>query len=103
VQFDSHGDVWDSYFGGHKYTHGTPFRRAVEEGLLRPERSVQLGMRGPLYGPEDLQVARPGVTLHLFEMTLKLFLFFIPFHNSLCLLQALRLSPTIPPLCTPDT
>jgi len=58
VQFDSHGDVWDSYFGGHKYTHGTPFRRAVEEGLLRPERSVQLGMRGPLYGPEDLQVAR---------------------------------------------
>ena len=58
VQFDSHGDVWDSYFGGHKYTHGTPFRRAVEEGLLCPERSVQLGMRGPLYGPEDLQVAR---------------------------------------------
>jgi agmatinase len=58
VQFDSHGDVWDSYFGGHKYTHGTPFRRAVEEGLLSPQRSVQLGMRGPLYGPEDLQVAR---------------------------------------------
>src|SRR5215213_8170389 len=58
IQFDSHGDVWDSYFGGHKYTHGTPFRRAVEEGLLDATRSVQLGMRGPLYGPEDLQVAR---------------------------------------------
>jgi agmatinase len=58
VQFDSHGDVWDSYYGDHKYTHGTPFRRAVEEGLLQPQRSVQLGMRGPLYGPEDLQVAR---------------------------------------------
>jgi agmatinase len=58
VQFDSHGDLWDSYYGGHKYTHGTPFRRAVEEGLLRPERSVQIGMRGPLYGPEDLQLAR---------------------------------------------
>jgi agmatinase len=39
VQFDSHGDVWDSYFGGHKYTHGTPFRRAVEEGLLDATRS----------------------------------------------------------------
>ena len=58
VQFDSHGDLWDSYFGSHKYTHGTPFRRAVEEGLIDPARSVQLGMRGPLYGPEDLQMAR---------------------------------------------
>jgi agmatinase len=57
VHFDAHGDLWDSYFG-HKYTHGTPFRRAVEEGLLKPERSVQLGMRGPLYGGEDLQMAR---------------------------------------------
>jgi len=58
VQFDSHGDLWDSYFGNHKYTHGTPFRRAVEEGLIDPAHSVQLGMRGPLYGPEDLQMAR---------------------------------------------
>lgn len=57
VHFDAHGDLWDTYFG-HKYTHGTPFRRAVEEGLLLPERSVQFGMRGPLYGPEDLQMAR---------------------------------------------
>ena len=31
VQFDSHGDLWDSYYGGHKYTHGTPFRRALEK------------------------------------------------------------------------
>jgi len=58
VQFDSHGDLWDSYYGGQKYTHGTPFRRAVEEGLILPEWSVQLGMRGPLYGPEDIQMAR---------------------------------------------
>ncbi|HMN27101.1 MAG TPA: agmatinase [Caldilineaceae bacterium] len=58
VQFDSHGDLWDAYYGDHKYTHGTPFRRALEEGLLQAERSVQLGMRGPLYGPEDLQMAR---------------------------------------------
>ena len=58
VQFDSHGDLWDSYYGGHKYTHGTPFRRAVEERLIDPARSAQLGMRGPLYGQEDLQMAR---------------------------------------------
>ncbi len=58
VQFDSHGDLWDSYYGGHKYTHGTPFRRALEEGLLRPDRSVQLGMRGSVYDADDLQMAR---------------------------------------------
>ena len=33
-QFDSHSDTWDTYFGGFKYTHGTPFRRAIEEGLI---------------------------------------------------------------------
>ena len=58
VQFDAHGDLWDTYYGSYRYTHGTPFRRALEEGLLLPERSVQLGMRGSLYGPEDLQMAR---------------------------------------------
>ena len=58
VQFDSHGDVWDCYYGTQRYTHGTPFRRAVEEGLLRPERSIQLGMRGPLFAASDLQDAR---------------------------------------------
>lgn len=58
IQFDAHGDLWDSYYGGHKYTHGTPFRRAVEEKLIDPAHSVQLGMRGPLYGPADLQMAR---------------------------------------------
>ncbi|MEZ4706567.1 MAG: agmatinase [Caldilineaceae bacterium] len=58
VQFDSHGDLWDRYYERFEYTHGTPFRRALEEGLLAPERSVQLGMRGGLYGEEDLQIAR---------------------------------------------
>lgn len=48
VHFDSHSDVWDSYFG-RKYNHGTPFRRAMEEGLLIPNKSIQIGMRGPLY------------------------------------------------------
>ncbi|MFO7545190.1 MAG: agmatinase [Trueperaceae bacterium] len=53
VHFDAHNDLWHSYFGG-KDTHGTPFRRAVEEGLLDPGRSIQVGLRGSLYGPEDV-------------------------------------------------
>jgi agmatinase len=57
VQFDSHPDTWDSYFG-QKHTHGTPFRRAVEEGLLLPERSIQIGMRGSLFDPGDWDDAR---------------------------------------------
>jgi agmatinase len=54
IQFDSHGDVWHGYFGG-KDTHGTPFRRAAEEGLLDLARSSQIGLRGSTYGPEDVQ------------------------------------------------
>jgi agmatinase len=57
LHFDAHSDTWDSYFG-QKYNHGTPFRRAIEEGLLDPSRSIQIGMRGSLYGPEDLQDAK---------------------------------------------
>jgi agmatinase len=57
VQFDSHPDTWDAYFG-QKHTHGTPFRRAVEEGLLRPERSIQVGMRGSIYDMGDWDDAR---------------------------------------------
>lgn len=57
VQFDSHPDTWDAYFGM-KHTHGTPFRRAVEEGLLRPERSIQVGMRGSIYDERDWDDAR---------------------------------------------
>ncbi len=53
VHLDAHGDLWPGYFGG-KDTHGTPFRRAVEEGLIDPGRSVQVGLRGPVYGPEDV-------------------------------------------------
>jgi agmatinase len=52
VQFDSHPDTWDAYFG-QKHTHGTPFRRAVEEGLLDPSRSIQVGMRGSIYDRGD--------------------------------------------------
>src|SRR5262245_6408789 len=52
IQFDSHIDTWDEYFGG-KYFHGTPFRRAIEEGLIDPRRFVQVGIRGPMYGNDD--------------------------------------------------
>lgn len=51
VQFDAHIDTWGDYFGG-KYFHGSPFRRAIEEGLLRKGAYVQVGIRGPMYGEE---------------------------------------------------
>ena len=54
VQFDSHTDLFDSYFGGSKFTHGTPFRRAVEEGLIDPARFVQVGIRGSAYDTADI-------------------------------------------------
>jgi agmatinase len=57
VQLDSHGDVWEAYFG-QRYFHGTTFKRAVEEGLLDAGSSVQAGMRGSLYGAQDLEDAR---------------------------------------------
>ena len=53
VHFDAHLDTWDTYFG-QRFTHGTPFRRAWEEGLLRRDRSVHVGLRGPLYSDADL-------------------------------------------------
>jgi agmatinase len=57
VLLDAHADTWDAYYGERLF-HGTVFRRALEEGLLRPERSLLAGMRGPLYAPEDLGAAR---------------------------------------------
>ena len=55
VHFDAHNDTWDRYFGDHKYTHGTPFRRAIEDGVLDPKRTVQIGIRGSLYGEKDYE------------------------------------------------
>jgi agmatinase len=52
VHFDSHPDTWDEYFGS-RYFHGTMFRRAVEERLIDPRRTFQVGIRGPLYGARD--------------------------------------------------
>jgi agmatinase len=53
IHFDAHLDTWDSYFGADR-THGTVFRRAFEEGLLLPDSSVHVGIRGPLYDAQDL-------------------------------------------------
>ena len=57
IHFDSHTDLFNSYFNGNLYTHGTPFRRAVEEGLLDPKRVVQIGIRGTAYDREDRDFA----------------------------------------------
>ena len=57
IHFDSHTDLGNTYFGGERYTHGTPFRRAVEEGLLDPRRVVQIGIRGTMYDREDRDFA----------------------------------------------
>ncbi len=53
LHFDAHLDTWDTYFGA-SYTHGTPFRRASDEGLIDREHSVHVGIRGPLYAESDL-------------------------------------------------
>jgi len=53
IHFDAHLDTWDTYFGA-AYTHGTPFRRAHEEGLLATDRCAHVGIRGPLFAPQDL-------------------------------------------------
>lgn len=54
VHFDAHLDTWDTYFGA-PFTHGTPFRRAAEEGLFDESCSMHVGIRGPLYSRDDLK------------------------------------------------
>ncbi|WP_312668335.1 agmatinase [Tissierella praeacuta] len=56
VHFDSHADINEEVFG-EKYNHGTPFRRAIEEGLIDPSHSIQIGMRGSLYDPNEHKMA----------------------------------------------
>lgn len=53
IHFDAHSDTNDTYFGDNPYTHGTPFRRAIEEGLLDGRRVVQIGIRGSIYEPGE--------------------------------------------------
>src|SRR5262245_33912989 len=58
IHFDAHSDTNDTYFGDNPYTHGTPFRRAVEEKLLDPKRVVQIGIRGSIFDPDEHGWAR---------------------------------------------
>jgi guanidinopropionase len=68
IHFDAHTDFYDRYFGGFTYTHGTPFRRAAEEGLIDPKRVVQIGIRGTAYDGEDVEWARAnGVRVVMIE------------------------------------
>ena len=57
VQFDAHNDTWGGYFGS-PHSHGTPVRRAVEEGLVRPKDVVQIGLRGQLYSKDDFDFGK---------------------------------------------
>ena len=57
VHFDSHPDTWDEYWG-ERYTHGTMYRRAVEEGLIDTAHSIQVGLHGTLYDEEDWDQSR---------------------------------------------
>src|SRR5207247_9454057 len=52
LQLDAHPDTWEEYFGA-KVTHGTFLKRAVETGAVDPARSLQVGLRGPLYSRDD--------------------------------------------------
>lgn len=54
VHFDSHSDTWDNYFAGKKYSAGTPFRRGAEEQIIDTAHSIQIGMRGSLFSPNDV-------------------------------------------------
>ena len=57
IHFDAHTDFYDQYFGGCRFTHGTPFRRAAEEGLIDLKRVVQIGIRGTMGSTEDVDFA----------------------------------------------
>ena len=59
IHFDSHPDTWDSEFGAaFPYSHGTPYRRALEDGLIDTSAYIQVGIRGPVSGPQDYADAR---------------------------------------------
>jgi len=57
IQFDAHNDTWGGYFGS-PHSHGTPVRRAVEEGLLTPRDVFQIGLRGQVYSKDDFDFSR---------------------------------------------
>jgi len=57
VHIDAHHDCWEEYFG-RKYNHGTVFKRALEEGLVDPSKSIHIGLRGPLFSEHDYENVR---------------------------------------------
>ncbi len=57
VHFDAHPDTWDTEFGDQKFSHGTPFRRAIEEKLIDTSAYLQIGIRGPTSGAQDYRDA----------------------------------------------
>jgi agmatinase len=67
VHFDSHPDTWDEYWG-ERYTHGTMYRRAVEEGLIDTAHSIQVGLHGTIYDADDWEQSR---TLGFATLTLR--------------------------------
>jgi guanidinopropionase len=68
IHFDAHSDTYDSFFGTSRYNHGTPFRRAIEEGLLDPKRVIQIGLRGAISDARNYDFARAeGVRLVFIE------------------------------------
>jgi arginase family enzyme len=58
IHIDAHPDTWPSEYGGRLYSHGTPFRRAIEEHLITPGAYIQVGLRGPTTAAGDLKEAR---------------------------------------------
>lgn len=67
IHFDAHSDTYDSFFGN-RYNHGTPFRRAIEEGLLDPRRIIQIGIRGAISDAANYDFAREaGVRIVFIE------------------------------------
>jgi guanidinopropionase len=71
IQFDAHSDTYDSFFGS-KYNHGTPFRRAIEEGLIDPKRFVQIGIRGAVSDVSNYDFAKAsGVRIIFMEEFVK--------------------------------
>ena len=68
IHFDAHTDLYDGYFGGTPYNHGTPFRRAIEDGYLDGSRVVQIGLRGTRYDLDDIEFGKKhGVTMIMIE------------------------------------
>ena len=68
IHFDAHTDLYDNFYGGFKYTHGTPFKRAIEEGVLDPKRTIQIGLRGSMNDLDDFSYGeKMGVRLMRIE------------------------------------